>query len=265
MEELDYRHEAARQEAFAQMFEGHERVRIPRVVKEMSATRVLTTDLAEGLRFEEACARGERDRMAWAETLTMFVFGGLLGHGLFNADPHPGNYIFIAGEDGGGESEGTAGAAWFLDFGCTRALSPENLRRVRNAHRLAVIDHDGDALAEAFAEMLDIPKGGEHARLGREYIKLCFEPLLARGPYRITREYTTRLYTDMRDNAKLMLRGSRKNFAPLPAEWLFFNRLQLGFYSVLARLDVAVDYNAVDRGILEAIDARSGGGSTSNP
>ena len=37
----------------------------------------------------------------------------------------------------------------------------------------------------------------------------------------------------------------------LPAEWVFFNRLQLGFYSVLARLDVEVDYRELDAAILE--------------
>jgi hypothetical protein len=40
--------------------------------------------------------------------------------------------------------------------------------------------------------------------------------------------------------------GSRREFVPLPADLLFMNRLQLGFYSVLARLDVAVDYRALE-------------------
>jgi len=31
---------------------------------------------------------------------------------------------------------------------------------------------------------------------------------------------------------------------------LFVNRLQFGFYSVLARLDVEVDYAAVERGFI---------------
>jgi len=39
-------------------------------------------------------------------------------------------------------------------------------------------------------------------------------------------------------------------FSVLPPEFLFFNRLQLGFYSVLARLDVEVDYQAADAAAL---------------
>jgi hypothetical protein len=41
---------------------------------------------------------------------------------------------------------------------------------------------------------------------------------------------------------------------PLPDGILFLNRMNFGFYSVLARLDVAVDYAAVDRDFLAGVD-----------
>jgi predicted unusual protein kinase regulating ubiquinone biosynthesis (AarF/ABC1/UbiB family) len=239
-EELDYRHEAARQREFAGFFDGHPRVRVPAVIDALSARRVLTTELATGLSFDEACTRSEGERRAWAETLWTFVFESLLVHGLFNADPHPGNYLFA--EDG---------RVWFLDFGCTRRVRPKKVVLVRAAHTAAAVDRDTDGLFTAAAEMMELNARGEQGRLGREYIELCFAPLMARGECRITREYTSRLYADMKENARVMLRGKREDFAPLPAEWLFFNRLQLGFYSVLARLDVAVDYNAIERRTLE--------------
>ena len=40
------------------------------------------------------------------------------------------------------------------------------------------------------------------------------------------------------------------SFIPLPKGMVFMNRLQFGFYSVLARLDVEVDYRAVERTFL---------------
>jgi predicted unusual protein kinase regulating ubiquinone biosynthesis (AarF/ABC1/UbiB family) len=234
-EELDYAHEAAQQKRFGRIFGGHPTVLVPEVVDDRSTGRVLTTGLAGGIGFEEACARSDAERRAWAESLWTFVFTSLLGHGLFNADPHPGNYVF-----------GPEGRVWFLDFGCTREVSPRRLEQVRAVHRAATA-HDEDALYEAARVMLDMPEGGEQARLARLYILQCFAPITSRAPFRITRDYARALYEDMVANARAMLRGSRAEFAPLPAEWLFFNRLQLGFYSVLARLDVAVDYNAVDR------------------
>ena len=115
-EELDYEHEAAQERAFAALFARLDlagTVRIPAVIDDRSSRRVLTTTLAEGLRFEAACAAPEAQRRLWAEALWCFVFGSLLQGGLFNADPHPGNYLFPEGR-----------MAWFLDFGCTRCSRP---------------------------------------------------------------------------------------------------------------------------------------------
>ncbi len=219
-------------------------MRVPAVVEDRSTRRVLTSELAEGLGFEAACARPEPERAGWAGTLWTFVFEGLLGHALFNADPHPGNYVFVEGE---------GSPAWFLDFGCTRAIRDEKLPWLRATHRAAAIDRDEERFFAAFSEMIELPRTGEQARLGRDYARKCFAPIFARGPYRITRAYTANLYEDMVANARALARASRKELTPLPAEWLFFNRLQLGFYSVLARLDVATDYNAIERAILEEV------------
>ena len=45
-------------------------------------------------------------------------------------------------------------------------------------------------------------------------------------------------------------RSTPDEFFPMPADMVFVNRLQFGFYSVLARLDVEVDYAAVERSFL---------------
>jgi predicted unusual protein kinase regulating ubiquinone biosynthesis (AarF/ABC1/UbiB family) len=240
-EELDYGHEAARQREFAALFTRlgfGDTVRIPAVVDDRSSRRVLTTELAEGIGFEAACAAPEDERRLWAEALWTFVFGSLLQGGLFNADPHPGNYLFPPGR-----------TAWFLDFGCTRALAPERFAQVRAAHAAATL-HDPDGLVAAAVEMFDMRASGPQFDLLRDYICRCFAPILARGPYRITRAIARDLYDRGVANAVTMARGSRKDFETLPAEWLFFNRLQLGFYSVLARLDVEVDYNRLDAEML---------------
>jgi len=39
-------------------------------------------------------------------------------------------------------------------------------------------------------------------------------------------------------------------FVPLPEGTVLLNRLQIGFYSVLARLDAEVDYAAIEREFL---------------
>ncbi len=44
------------------------------------------------------------------------------------------------------------------------------------------------------------------------------------------------------------------NVTALPSAMIFLNRLQFGFYSVLARLDVEVDYAGVERAFLGKTD-----------
>jgi hypothetical protein len=42
-----------------------------------------------------------------------------------------------------------------------------------------------------------------------------------------------------------------KSFVQLPPTLILLNRLQFGFYSVLARLDVSVDYASLERSFLD--------------
>jgi predicted unusual protein kinase regulating ubiquinone biosynthesis (AarF/ABC1/UbiB family) len=237
-EELDYAHEASAQTRFAAIHADDPAIRIPAVVPERSAKRVLTTELAHGMEFEAARRRPEAERIAWARTLWRFVFKSLLCHGLFNADPHPGNYLFQPG-----------GVVCFLDFGCTRTLAPERIANIVEAHRAAVRG-DESRLFAAFQRMLGTPEGEQMRRM-QSYVRAAFQPLLARGPYRITREYAKALWDEMAQGALVQAWGSRKEFVPLPSDLLFLNRLQLGFYSVLARLDVPVDYAAIERELVE--------------
>ena len=72
---------------------------------------MLVMEEAQGRRFEDICAAPAEVRQGYAETLWQFVFEGILLHGCFNADPHPGNYLFADNGD-----------VWFLDFGCVRRL-----------------------------------------------------------------------------------------------------------------------------------------------
>ncbi len=46
--------------------------------------------------FDEAIAQGEDERRRYRETLWRFVFNGNLVGGMFNADPHPGNFVHPA-------------------------------------------------------------------------------------------------------------------------------------------------------------------------
>jgi len=113
-------------------------------------------------------------------------------------------------------------------------------------HRSAIARDDA-SFAEAARTLLGT-RGGEYETRAIAYVRRCFEPMFG-SPFRMSRDYTTSLFTELREMKKLMW-AKDGSFVMLPPSMLFLNRLQFGFYSVLARLDVTADYAAVERKFL---------------
>lgn len=237
-EELDYRLEARRQTEFAQLFRGDPQIFVPQVFSERSSTRVLTSEFVSGESLDQAATRSEAERRAYAEALWRFVFKGNLVGGMFNADPHPGNYIF--------QPEGRVA---FLDFGCVQPIHGGRMGPARALHR-AAIDKDERSFAQQVRVLMET-RGGLYEELAIAYSRRCFEPLFA-SPFRVTREFVRKLVAEIGDMKQVMFKKDG-NFVPLPEGMVFMNRLQFGFYSVLARLDVEVDYAAVERAFMAGV------------
>ncbi len=235
-EELDYRLEAERQGYFRELHRGDPHIRIPEVVAERSSMRVLTTLLASGKTLDEAAEGDEAQRRHHAEVLWRFVFKGNLVGGLFNADPHPGNYLFA--DDG---------TITFLDFGCCQPISGARHEHAIGMHRAAVMG-DESGFRAAVARMLET-EGGSYEKTATKYTRRCFEPLF-RTPYLVERAYVKDLVDGVMD-MKQEVFAKDGSFRPMPRGILFMNRLQFGFYSVLARLRVEADYVGIERAFLE--------------
>lgn len=127
-EELDYGHEAANARAVAASFAGDLRIVVPRLHEELCTRRVLTMERIDGaplVAFLDRCERriadggaeaenGARDRDHVLATLLDATCAQVLRHGLFQGDPHPGNFLVTA----------DARLA-LLDFGAVQRLSRE--------------------------------------------------------------------------------------------------------------------------------------------
>ena len=236
-EELDYEREARNIQTFAALHTGDPTIVVPTLVGSRSSARVLTTELVRGATFEQACEAPESEREAWARTLWRFVFKGTLVGGLLNADPHPGNYVFHDG-----------GRVTFLDYGCIQPIG-DRRQTAGRVHR-AALARDEQAFARAVTVMV-ASKPGPLEDLAVSYTRKCFA-LLFESPYRVTKPFAASLVDGMSEMALLARKVSDAEFFTMPAEMLFVNRLQFGFYSVLARLDVQVDYAEVEREFIPA-------------
>ncbi|MEE2962230.1 MAG: AarF/ABC1/UbiB kinase family protein [Myxococcota bacterium] len=236
-EELDYHREAESQMRFREIHRESRNVHIPKVIASHSTARVLTTEFVEGIPFKQACQAPENERRAWAETLWRFVYKASLVEGLFNADPHPGNYIFRPN-----------GEVGFIDFGCIQPFQEKHRAEAVKLH-IAANQRDWDNFYAAAHVILET-HGGAYERMVDNYIRSIFRPITA-PPFRITRNYAAGVVKEFGLMCKELMTQNNDHFVPLPPGILFINRLQFGFFSVLARLNVEVDYAAVEREYLE--------------
>jgi hypothetical protein len=113
--ECDYRQELHWQQRFGEFFQGHPVLRVPATHPAFSSRRVPTSDWVAGEHFDVWLERDppQQVRNRIGEALYQFYLGALLRYGLFNADPHPGNYLL--GQDG---------TLAILDYGCVRHSTP---------------------------------------------------------------------------------------------------------------------------------------------
>lgn len=239
-EELDYEVEARNQERFIELYRDHPSIVIPRVYREFSRKRVLTTQLLQGRTYHQIkteVSQAERDRLA--QILYEFVFGSFHRHGLFNADPHPGNYIFL--------DDGRVG---FLDFGCVQEFS---LEVPRGFQRLVSKLWAGDpqAVREGLPAALGYPgeASEEEKDFFFDYVTYLWRPILEDRPFRYDETYTREVYRRTATGVKLGAKVTMtKGYPDTERRGLaLLNRLQFGFASILAGLKAEANWHRLLR------------------
>lgn len=231
--ELDYQQEAAFQQAFVDRYAGHPFVRVPRVHHDHCRPRVLVTEFAPGERFAEMAASAspaERDR--YGEIIFRFVFGSLYRFRIFNADPHPGNFLFPGD-----------GTVTFLDFGCTKVFPGSARERLRAVHRAVAAD-DPDALEPALRASGILPKAADvDVATVLRWFRLAHEPMNADAPYTYTPDYARRVTATSTDSSSEY--NADLSRLAMPAEYLLLNRITFGVNSLLARIEPTANWHRI--------------------
>jgi predicted unusual protein kinase regulating ubiquinone biosynthesis (AarF/ABC1/UbiB family) len=235
-EELDYRIEAANQTEFRSHYEGHPFIRVPEVVWELSTERVLVMDQHDGLRWTAALDQPQELKDTWGEVINRFVYGSLYDFGAFNADPHPGNYLFH--DDGG---------VTFLDFGCVKRFSPDQVAAMRRISTAVFEDGDAEALFQCFMELGCIaPKAKLQPQRVFDWWAPIWDPARGAQPFTFTSEFAAWAMErnfDAFGEWGDVVRGM--GIGPKSKDWLFLTRIQVGLYSVLGALRATRDWRAV--------------------
>jgi predicted unusual protein kinase regulating ubiquinone biosynthesis (AarF/ABC1/UbiB family) len=235
VDELDYTIEAANQHEFHSLYDGHPFIHVPAVHPELSTGRVLTTDFVHGMRWSAATEAGDVMRSRWGETIFRFVFASLHRHGVFNADPHPGNYLFH--EDG---------TVTFLDFGCVKRFSAERVSAM-SALVDAALACNAPALLRAFINVGlltdDDAKGLDPDRL-LEYYRAALRDRWDEQPFTYTPESVAEIVASTYQ--PLGQWSDVTGRLQMPKDLLFLNRITVGASFILGHLYATADWRSID-------------------
>ncbi len=238
-EECDYEREAEHQRRFVELYRDDGCVMVPEVISELSTRRVLTTRRVRGVTLSELLATAsqqERDRIG--VTLFRFAFEGILHHGFFHADPHPGNFLFRA--------DGDEGRVCVLDYGCVQPVDRGGQRDVALLLTTALDDGDlGPAIETAFG-ITDVDE--ETRKVMRELSPRFFEPLTGEQPFQFDREFVGGIMRSAiiaKKSLALRYLARRSRFVMERQGVSFISRSLMGLANIWGTLGPRADFRSI--------------------
>ena len=224
-EELDYTLEAKNVIEFEHRFAKHPWVRIPKLVPEYSTERLLTTEWVEGMSFDEFRKNESAETKQRAgEVLWRFAQRAIHHYGIFNGDPHPGNYKFHHD-----------GSITFLDYGLVKRWSPGEWEGLKPTMDAIIVHRDPELLVREMEQSGFLKVGhGLDAGLVYDYVSSPYVPYLT-DEFTFTREW-------MRDTLGTIL-DVQGPHAPvieqlnLPPSFVILDRVVWGVSAILGKLE----------------------------
>ena len=227
-EELDYRREAAAQQAFAACYAGDPDVCVPGVV--WVSDHVLVSEWLDGIPLASVIAGGtaaQRDRAGIM--MIRFLFSGPARVGLLHADPHPGNFRLLG--------DGRLGV---LDFGAVDRL-PDGFPPIFG--RVLRLMHEGGDLAKLEDEFRShgYLRDGVSVDLAalRAFLAPLAEPSRAES-FRFSREW---LRTET-VQASALRSSSVLRRLNLPPSYVLIHRVLASGLGVLCQLECEAPFRA---------------------
>jgi predicted unusual protein kinase regulating ubiquinone biosynthesis (AarF/ABC1/UbiB family) len=233
VEELDYANEARNQQLFADSYRDHPFIHVPDVVTELSTPRVLTTDLAEGVRFDVMATWDQDERNLAAESIYRFVFRSLYRLNAFNGDPHPGNYLFQPG-----------GRVTFLDFGLVKHFTQPEIDTFGDMIRALVMEGD-TARYRRIIEGIGLLRPGTPVTDDQvhEYFSHFYEFVLHDEEVTITPQWSADVVSRFFDPSGPY--GPILKAANLPASFVIIQRINLGLMAILGDLEATANFRSI--------------------
>ncbi len=197
--EIDYEQEGKNALKFADFFKYNPNVFIPKLEKEFSSKRVITTTWIDGvkLRDREVLEQNNLIPSSYIRTCVISGLQQLFEYGYFHADPHPGNMFALEG----GSSD--YGHLAYVDFGMmdtitnsdrltlikaiVHLINQEYLLMAKDFQKLGFLtkEQDLEQLVEPLKEVLGGSFGAEVGSFNLKNVTDKFSKLMYSYPFRV--------------------------------------------------------------------------------
>lgn len=156
--ELDFRRELQNMEEFIRNFAKTPSICIPRPHREFSSRRVLTMEYLEGIKVSdvERLEAAGYDREKLARLGAAVYLDMMFTHGLYHADPHPGNVIVMSQD-----------AIGLLDFGMVGRMNDKLQENIADM-LMAMVGNDPEHLTSIVTRIGTVPLDLDYGALSLE-------------------------------------------------------------------------------------------------
>jgi ubiquinone biosynthesis protein len=214
--ELDLSREAAATAKFRTIYEDDTRVETPGVIWSHTRDDVLTMTRVSGVPLTniEAVDSVGVDRKSLAKTTATVFLEQFFEHGVFHADPHPGNLMAVEGDRIG-----------LLDYGAVGTVR-DDIKPDMAALLFSVTAHNMDLTASVYEELGVVPPGNDRADMVSDFEDL-FRGYVGMPSNRM----------DMRRLFGEILDITRRHHTRVPRELVVFLRALVTAFNSVKTLD----------------------------
>jgi len=233
-QEADYVAEADALEAYGALVGDDPDFSVPKVHRDLSSTRVLAMDFADGIPVDQltgqAFRQGERDRAA--TLLVQLLLRELFDFALVQTDPNYSNFLYQA------ETRKLV----LLDFGATQRVAPPLVGYYRQMMQASLVG-DTESVRQCAVALgyLEPDASPAQAASIAELIQLTGEPLRHPGPYDFG---ASDLFERVFVGGRNLFYEDAFGRTPDPATF-FLHRKFVGTFMLCRRLRARVDLNAI--------------------
>ncbi len=198
-EEIDYEQEGKNALKFAHFFKSNPNVFIPKLEKDFSSKKVITTSWIDGVKLRDKDILEQNNLIPSSYIRTCVISGlqQLFEYGYFHADPHPGNMFALKG------GSVDYGHLAYVDFGMmdtitnsdrltlikaiVHLINQEYLLMARDFQKLGFLtkDQDLEELVEPLKEVLGGSFGAEVGNFNLKNVTDKFSKLMYSYPFRV--------------------------------------------------------------------------------